>query len=124
MNNYSYLEFDRNKALTTGECTLSLTTDQLGSFPKEYNQFISEIKIDDEEYGTTDEFFSKFNYPTFEEIISKKYNDYLTKILNDYLFVEFFSEILKTKSNELIFRVNSSKINNNQFEINCSYTSK
>lgn len=118
---FTYLEFGRNKVGKTLQCEMNLSLLELKDFAPIYNNFINEIKRDDEEHGDADELFTEAGYPLWDDIINKNKNDYLCEILNRFLFVEFFSKQLPGPGDNLITGVSSADVQGDTLLLKLQY---
>ncbi len=111
--NYTYLEFGRNASQPdlTKKVLLKIPLVQFMNFEKIFNEFIEELQEDDEASGDADSFLQAENYPRFQQVLQGKRGSVVTYIINNYLFVEFFSMILNKSGNHLVTRVDSAVFN-------------
>lgn len=102
---FDYLESNRHGNHKYLEAFIKLSHESFFQFEDSYNNFVLEMKKEDGVEGETLPIFSQYGYPSLKEIIQNDWGEYLTFVIDEFLFTEFFSLIAKTPSNKFIARV-------------------
>tara|TARA_Y100000385_G_scaffold271113_1_gene310770 strand:- start:619 stop:996 length:378 start_codon:yes stop_codon:yes gene_type:complete len=102
MNKYSFLERGRNQITKYFKDKVVISLKDLENFAPQYQEFITQMKADDEQEGDPEHFFIDHGYSSFAEIVQDQKENYLKEVISEYLFVEFFGCFFNNESEHLI----------------------